>query len=345
MPIIDHTRDRGVMLQPILQRRPDLVSRIKVAAEALSQTKRGAYAWPEAGLFPVDTPENTALSYLYVGMQARDVPRGVQYKVASAAVAWGLDIGALTSALTERRDLTKTAAPRVDPDDYALPAERRLRIKTADEVQAAQAALARYSRDLGMIKTASAAVRIVNRARAIGMRESDLSPATKTYAGLVACDLYKLADALTARAVAAPTPSSRSAYHDASTAAHALGRTARLSTDRATLSKIASHIDAIDQASGVRRKHPGLPDPLMAVFNTSKVAGGTIDLAGVQADVNKLSALDAGTFEDVLGPEFVAEITDASGAVDPQLIATVIPTLPLDMKRALGAALKSVVGV
>jgi hypothetical protein len=71
------------------------------------------------------------------------------------------------------------------------------------------------------------------------------------------------------------------------------------------------------------------------VFNC-KFAGALVDLGDMQADLVKMARVPAESYADVLGKEFVDEVTSSPGGpIDMQKLATIVPTLPLDMRRQL----------
>ena len=61
-----------------------------------------------------------------------------------------------------------------------------------------------------------------------------------------------------------------------------------------------------------------------------------LELDGLTFDITKLaSELDPQIFTDVLGEEFIPELTDEDGALDATKMAEILPTLPLPDKRLL----------
>jgi hypothetical protein len=60
----------------------------------------------------------------------------------------------------------------------------------------------------------------------------------------------------------------------------------------------------------------------------------TMTLAGRSVPMSTLMARDVNFYGDVLGPDIVTEISEG-GDIDEQKLSEVLPTLPLDMQKAL----------
>lgn len=128
-------------------------------------------------------------------------------------------------------------------------------------------------------------------------------------------------------------------------AAMALGNVNRLldSMDSGDLlsetEKIASIMESIDELNGM--DHGDYWTPLtaicpMTVKEAQALMDSALELDGLTFDVTKLaSSLDPQIFTDVLGEEFIVELTDENGRLDAEKMAEVLPTLPLPDKRLL----------
>ena len=109
---------------------------------------------------------------------------------------------------------------------------------------------------------------------------------------------------------------------------------------RSALMKLAYAIAKMDERAGLEKHYDRrLPDPLLTVFNTDKVASATIDIAGSMVPVDRLSALPASFWADLGGQELADEVAPG-GHVNPQTLATVVETLPMDLKHVLKAQLR-----
>jgi hypothetical protein len=83
-----------------------------------------------------------------------------------------------------------------------------------------------------------------------------------------------------------------------------------------------------------------LPNAILTVWNTDKVAAEQIELNGVFFDKGMLTSLPLEFWNTALGPDFVAEFAP-NGTVDPELLAQILPTLPADMKATLVSQLSA----
>jgi hypothetical protein len=76
------------------------------------------------------------------------------------------------------------------------------------------------------------------------------------------------------------------------------------------------------------------------VFNTEKVAGPGVTLAGRFVPMDRVAAYPSTFYSDVLGPDIVREASDGAGQLDPYKLAAVLGTLPVDMQRMLSAQMR-----
>ena len=101
---------------------------------------------------------------------------------------------------------------------------------------------------------------------------------------------------------------------------------------RTDMLKIADTISTLDEKEGLERKYDvTLPDPLLTVFNTSKVAEESISLGGKNISINSLMSLDPQTYGDVLGEDIIPEITK-EGSLEEDSVLDVLKTLPADLQ-------------
>ena len=104
--------------------------------------------------------------------------------------------------------------------------------------------------------------------------------------------------------------------------------------------KIASIMESIDELNGMDHLNQYW-SPLTAICpmtykEAQALVDNALDLNGLTFDVTKLaSALDPQIFMDVLGEEFIPELTDEAGNLDATKMAEVLPTLPLPDKKLL----------
>jgi hypothetical protein len=103
--------------------------------------------------------------------------------------------------------------------------------------------------------------------------------------------------------------------------------------------KIAEVMENIDILNGMDRSDYWSPLQAvcpMTVKEAQAIVDNTLELDGLTFDVTKLaSSLDPQVFTDVLGEEFIPELTTEEGVLDAVKLAEVLPTLPLPDKRLL----------
>jgi hypothetical protein len=143
----------------------DFVKNASLRAEDEEALPSSAFAWPERRLFPIDTAENTVLSSLYRSKCAA-VPVEVDEALQKAQGIYGVK-GILEKA-AEREKLA--AAPvEPDPDEWLLPRAKRLRVKTAEDVKAAEKLLLEQYPRLSIEDRAEGFINLVKKARDLGV--------------------------------------------------------------------------------------------------------------------------------------------------------------------------------
>jgi len=290
-----------------------------------------SYAWKEAQAFPVHTPEDAVFSLLYAVKQAEKVPGEVFSTIKEAVTAYGLDPVMLVQEAA--------APPRVKEasvDEYLLPERKRLRIKEASDVPLAVHALEQYGHQLDVVERTTAATRLVEKAAAFQLPGSSLPNDVYKYAGMTECNPELLVEWIGARAQACFDPEKRAMFDQISVTVQSHPK----QRDRTELIKIAQLIAHADKEADLEH-HYGvrLLDPVLSVFNTEKIAMSGIDMGGQFVDLHKLMAIPPEMYADVLGDDFVAQVSDETGQLSPEMLEAVLPTLPADMKQQLMAAI------
>lgn len=290
--------------------------------EALPAT---AFAWPEKRAFPIHSREHAMMSRTYrEGLP--DVPAYVDAALKEACEVYQID-----DTLYAR---PKIAAAPPPADDYLLPDIKRLRVVDADGVKVAAERLRNEGQQLSLVHRALASRRLVEKAAFYGVQ---LRPEIHKMAGMVVTARGPLVDWLEARREAAPIEH-KDGFDKLARAARRLPEELR---DREQQVKLAEAIGELDELAGLDR-HYGrkLPDPLMTVFNTQKVAGPGVTLAGRFVPMDRVASYPSTFYSDVLGPDIVREASDGMGQLDPYKLAAVLGTLPIDMQRMLSAQMR-----
>lgn len=284
-----------------------------------------AFAWPEKRAFPIHSREHTMMSRTYrEGLH--DVPAYVDKTLKEACEVYQIDDALFTRP--------KVAAASSPDEDFLLPDIRRLHVTDAAGVKTAEEKLRNEAVKLTVPHRALASRRLVEKAAFYGVQ---LRPEIHKMAGMVVTARGPLVDWLEARREAAPIEH-KDGFDKLARAVKKLPTELR---DREQQVKLAEAIGELDELAGLDR-HYGrkLPDPLMTVFNTTKVAGPGATLAGRFVPMDRLAAYPSTFYSDVLGPDIVREAADGSGGMDHQRLAAVLETLPVDMQRMLSAQMR-----
>lgn len=219
--------------------------------------------------------------------------------------------------------------PEPKTANYALPQDQRLPLGDAGQVKVAEHVLCRDFQKLRLEKRADAFSRLVEAAKE---HDVELRPMALKMAGLTMSNTKTMRTWLEARAAA----SDGSVQQAFDKLASGLRKAPAYIQDRKTLVKLASTIEQLDTQAGLRKHYDRkLPDPLMTVFNTEKVATEMCDVAGTQVPCEELMALPPEIWEQVDAPE-VAEVAQTG---DTAMFKQVFDTLPLDIKVVLQSQL------
>lgn len=330
MPTIDQFSDPafGTLYRQV-KRMPALESFVKQASVEPTDERTlpdTAFAWPSERKFPIHTAEHAALSYAYSKV-ASVLPAEVRTNIKKALEAYDVP----ETVFEEQEE--KVAS---DANDYLVPEHKLFYVKTAEQCKRAQDQLVASLSKLDLENRAVACANLVKRADELKV---ELRPEVLQLAGLVVSSTKTAMDWLEARAEV--LPSGETAYKQAyMKLASALKNGPEEIFDRQGLLKVASAIADLDEKSGLDRHYDRrLPDALRTVFNTEKVASDSVDCGGRFIPLKKLAALPASFWEDLGGKELSNEIAPG-GTVDQSKLATIIDTLPLDLKLTLKAQVR-----
>lgn len=325
MKIIDQFRDPALaVLVNLVADRPKVaafVGETDVDPAELDALPDTAFAWPEKRAFPIHSAEHAVMSRLYRENTSK-VPAHVD-----DALKQAFEIYEVPDELFARQ---KVASAPVDPNDYIFPTQRRLPVRSAEQVKLAEEKLLDGYTKIPVANRADACQRLIEKAAEYGVQ---LNPTIHQLAGFTVSATSDAASWIEARKEAAADPSHKAAFDKLAGAVKRLPAEVR---DRSTLVKIATTLDELDQKAGLTKLYDRkLPDPMLTVFNTKKVAGMGVDLGGKFAPMSSLANRPAAFYGDVLGDDLLGEISDGGGSVDPHKLMAVLETLPVDMKQML----------
>jgi len=281
-----------------------------------------AFAWQERRLFPIDSPDQAALSRVYMAKQA-GIPDEVLKTCDKALAIYGIEL-----------PLHEKVAKVDDDSNYLLPQIKRFSVKTAEDVGLAAEAIERNQRRMSVDDQATATLNLVKKAVDHQVR---VPAHMLKLAGMTVCDTQALRDWLDVRAQVVPDAEISHGFLKLS---ESLENFPAVITDREGLIKVASAVQELDNA-GELEKYYGrkLLNPLETVFNTEKMAAATLDLAGRPVPIETILSVDPQVYADVFGPDVLQDLTDASGQLDPEKVEVVLPTMPRDLLNTFLAQL------
>ena len=326
--IVDQFSDPSMRhLFSVFQEHPETEYLIKTASldhEENEKRASTAFAWPEARLFPIDSSEQAALSRLYMEKQAGIPPRVIE------CCEKALELFEIQMPLQ-----TKEAAEvAVNPEEFLLPELKRFRVRNTGDVKLAADALVANRRKMNTVTRARASFNLVKKAVALGVRVPE---SIMKMAGVTMSDPDPLKRWIEARIEATDNETVKEAYQKLLPIVDA--QRGKLVSKRDELVKFASVLSELDEAAGLDALYDKkLLDPLETVFNTGKVAEEVTELAGRQIPMSTLLGVDPEIYKNVFGEDLAGEFLEGD-EVDPELLRTILPTVPLDLQRVLATQL------
>jgi hypothetical protein len=305
----------------------DFVKQAEIDADQQDSLPDSAYAWPAMRKFPIHSAPHAAMSYAYSKV-ASSLPLEVHANIKKALEVYEIP----ADVFTEHEE--KVAAFDPDPDTYLLPDLKLFPVTTPQQCKRAQEDLVAESlTKLALEYRAVACANLVKKADALNV---PLVPTVLQLAGLTVSDTKTASDWLEARVDRLPADDTvhRLAY---STLAQGLRDGPSERADRPGLLKFAAAVADLDEQTHLDKHYDRrLPDALRTVFNTTKLAAQSVDLGGTFVPLTKIARLPASFWEDLGGKELSDEIAPG-GVVDQSKLATIVETLPLDLKLTLKA--------
>lgn len=287
-----------------------LAEKADIDFEKNAQRTAEAFAWRDRRLFPIDTCDQAILSRLYMEKQA-GIPDSVIRQCDKALEIYGVNL-----------DLTVKIA--------AAPAPRG---RSAMDVRQTADAFVANNRVMGVEEKAKLAGMLVKEAVNLGI---SLPALVLRSAGTTMMDSARLKDWIGARKEATEDLLLKEAFEKL---AEVVETQPALIGETSELLKFADVIAELDMAAGLER-HYGkrLPDPLETVFNTEKIAGDMVDLAGKQVPLQTMMQVDPEDYRDAFGEDVTEEFIQ-DDEIDPGMLKVILATVPLDLQRALAARL------
>lgn len=310
---------RGVVR--IVREHPEIEDLVKTAEMDFDENEKAAstaFAWPERRLFRIDTPAHAVLSRAFIEKQA-GVPSVVVRRCDTALGVFGIEM-----------KFEKTAAAE-NLDDYLLPQHRRFHVVSKEDVKTAGEAIVHHHRKMSMESRAEASTNLVKKALDLGA-DSPLPELVLKYAGVTMCDTRTLRDWIEARTARTTDPQLLWGYEKM---AEEIAHLPPLCGDRAQLAKVANALHEMDRAAGLEKYYGrGIQDPMASVFNTDKLADDLVTLGGQQVPMEVLLSIDPEIYKDAFGEDLASEFIDGD-TIDPEMLKTILPTVPYDLQKAL----------
>lgn len=342
--VLDHVNDKNGSELHKLSKMVQLPDFVRQADFSLTTNTEGlpktAYADPDNKLYPCHTPASTWLSAAYFaekGEQSAEKRAQVRQRLDEFARHWRIKtaVDRTVSQITA----AKTASDESLPDsDFAYVwvgengvKDRRLRVKNANEVRAAEKWLREYRDQIPWAHRSKIAAKILEKAATYDVELAD-QPYVERQAGRGMCDPVKAASALRARALLAKNPQWREKI--AMLAAIVAGKP-RYALDPGSLHKLAGVMEDIDKAIGISQYGEHLQRPEDVLFEVSyKEASDCTDAvcpmtSGVIYEKSDFRKVSLDSLRDHFGDEFAERVDDGLGRVDPEKCAQLATTLPL----------------
>jgi hypothetical protein len=298
-----------------------LIKNATISTDENEKRADSAFAWQDQRLFPIDSPEQAAVSRLY--MEFQDVPDYVKTACEKALRVYGIEMPIRVE---------KTAQAESDPDEYLLPQQRRFRVRSGDDVKLAADALLRNRRGMDVVTRATAAMNLVKKSIHHQVRVPDR---VLKMAGYTMSQMSPLADWLEARAELTKDETVKTAFLKLAEVARQNPK--QLSGDRDDLVKFADTVSELDSTAGLQHLYDReIPDPLETVFNTTKIADDILELAGRQVPLAELLSIDPEAYRDIFGEDVADEFIE-DGEIIPEQLRIILPTVPYDLQKVLAA--------
>lgn len=323
MAYIDQNNDPAhTHLFHLLKENPSVHAFVKTAN--LTDGKNlpdSAFAWPEKRLFPVDSPESTALSSLY-REKCASIPASVDSALQKAQELYGVKDLLERDKQFQKTASAEEAAVEASTTTYLLPEHKRLRVTDGESVKKAEALLLRDYKRLSIEDRATAFTNLVKAASVCGV-----TPHSKSMqmAGLYGCNVKEARDWIEARRIVAPK------YDNAYTklASVFVQQGQDVIVDRDELLSAVDALTELDKVAGVTPFYDKkLPDPIRTVFNMSKRSEVTVHVAGRDIPISLLETKPLTWWEDIVGKDIAKDFENKTG----EELRSLVKTLPLDLK-------------
>ncbi len=297
--VVDHYQDRGKLLGIQIDWEPE-------------ELEKEAYAWEEARLFPVHTPEDTLLSALYFEKQAEYIPEEVGIKIAKALKAHGIEevFTKVAKDLTEeeKKELPDSVFGLVVKDPKTGEKIRKYPMPDAEHVRKAIQFFNQHYKEYPEEWRVQIAKKIVEKAKEFGVEVQDEE--VLKYAGKAKSDMKKAAELIREFRV---TPlweneQARAAYEKV---AEVFEKTAGLEVPPEELEQAVEQLYELDKVFGVN--YSRLPSPRLLVFN-EKLAEEMVKVAETEVPLAVLESIPDEAYQELVG--FIPDRTNLKAEIE-----------------------------
>jgi hypothetical protein len=322
-PLNDSTDSSGFLYQKTAEYiNESLLDNLKKEASEIGVE---GFAWPEQKLFPIFSKEATALSAAYAKTpeQFRRIPDKVHAKIAEA-----MEFFDISEVIVPQR---KEAS--YSDNEWLFPEHKKVLVETPEQVKSAEILLKEWGNDLPLMTRTYGFRRLKHRASEVKVAlDSDTLP----YLAEGRCHVPTMLSEISKRRDFLPHGELKLAYIHLETQLRELKL--NYLDNSGECDKLASFLFDLDQQAELtdrynKRGSLGFKDPILTVFNTTKTAGDFLNLAGNEVPIEDIASLDPEMVASIVGKEFLDDVTDDAGNIDPREMATVLNILPADMQK------------
>ena len=314
---------------------PKRILSLEISKEGLEKLSSRNFAYPEARLFPINTPEDTLLSAVYFLEKEASLPYedDILGNITSAAIAHGVEKD-LVNILSEVK--ASSMYKEASGSEYAYSEGNLYPINSVEELSKSASSFVRDIASFNIAERKNISKALIKKA---DYYELDLDyPELYTYCSERDVDLKKAAEYMLFRAKRTSDQILKEAM---------VKVTQGMLTQNSGVTdfeKVAQFIDNYDSATGIDRlvRKGTLPDGYRTIFNKdfSLEKSASVTLAGTKFSEEDFKSLPVEKFAEALGNDFIKASQDRGGNFSVDQAMNIAATLPLGDAEVLSEYLK-----
>lgn len=298
MPILDHRTDisRRMLIKLAYQlTEPETARVLALGLRRGDVTEKKIFAWKTAGMFPLDTPEDTILSRLYFGWQKNDLPKKVASQIENALGVYET-LHRIESPLHLCKNAQHTSQPILSEE--LLPG---IKVASDEDIHRADADFAANYKKLPLDARRRFAEKLCKTASTRNIQTSNI---VNLFAGRGQCDAQRTKKMIALRKLAAERRGADGTVYERLVAS--LTEDMLASADMENLCKLASCLHELDASHGLPA---GVPDAWQSVFVLKKAELDSVQNSGQEKapkDMTKadiLARFGEGALEELENPD------------------------------------------